>query len=48
MGTEGGFKDYHAQNNTITSLVSSRTHAQLEEEDPAVESAEVEGGSDQY
>jgi hypothetical protein len=42
---KGGFEDYRAQNSTVTSLVSSRTHAQSEEKDPAVESVEIEGGS---
>jgi hypothetical protein len=32
---------------TSTPLVSSRTHAQLEEEDPVDEGAEAEGRSDQ-
>jgi hypothetical protein len=40
-----GFEDYYAWNTTVTSLVSSRTHVQLEEKDPVVESIEVKGGS---
>jgi hypothetical protein len=43
--TEEGFKDHHARDGSHTSLVSSRTHAQLEEEDQADEDAEDEGRS---
>jgi hypothetical protein len=43
--TEEDVEDYYTWDNTNTSLVSSRTHAQPKEEDPMNESAEVEGGS---
>jgi hypothetical protein len=36
-------EDYHAQDNSSTSLVSSRPHTQPEEEDPMDEGAEDEG-----
>jgi hypothetical protein len=35
--TEGYIEDYRAQDDSSTSLVSSRPHAQPEEEDPADE-----------
>jgi hypothetical protein len=47
FGTEEGFKDHHAQHGSSTSLVSSRTHAQLEEEELADEGTEAEGRSSQ-
>jgi hypothetical protein len=43
--TEGDVKDYRAQDDTSTSLVSSRTHIQTEEEDPVDEGVEAEGRS---
>jgi hypothetical protein len=45
ISAEGGFEDYCTWNTTVTSLVSSRTHAQSEEEDLVAESVDVEGGS---
>jgi hypothetical protein len=44
--TEEGFEDYCAQDGTNTLLMSSRTHAQPEEEDPIDEGIEAKGGSD--
>jgi hypothetical protein len=38
--------DYRARDGTNTSLVSSRTHTQSEEEDPADEGIEADGRSD--
>jgi hypothetical protein len=43
LGIEANVDDYHARDDSSSSLVSSRTHAQLEEEDPMDESTEVEG-----
>jgi hypothetical protein len=43
---EGYIEDYHVQDGSSTSLVSSRPHVQPEEEDPADEGAEDEGRSD--
>jgi hypothetical protein len=43
--TEEAFEDYCTQDGSSTSLVSSRPHTQLEEEDPADEGAEDEGRS---
>jgi hypothetical protein len=43
--TEEDVEDYYVRNSTNNPLVFSRTHAQLEEEDPVDEGAEVEGGS---
>jgi hypothetical protein len=40
-------EDYRTQDGSSTSLVSSRPHAQLEEEDPVDKGAEDEGGSGQ-
>jgi hypothetical protein len=37
--------DYHARDGSSTSLVSSRPHAQLVEEDPTDEGAKDDGGS---
>jgi hypothetical protein len=45
--TEEAFEDYRAQDGSGTSLVSSRPHAQLEEEDPADEGANDEGRGSQ-
>jgi hypothetical protein len=44
---EEDLEDYHARDSTNTSLVSSRTHTQPEEEDPADEGTEAKGRSDQ-
>jgi hypothetical protein len=44
LGTEANVEDYRARDSSSSSLVSSRTHAQLGEEDPTYESAKVEGG----
>jgi hypothetical protein len=44
--TEAYVEDYHARDGFRTSLVSSRPHAQPEEEDPTNEGAEDEGRSD--
>jgi hypothetical protein len=46
INTEEGFEEYLTWDSTDSSLVSSRTHAQLEEEDPTDESTKVEGGHD--
>jgi hypothetical protein len=43
--TDGGFEDYRTRDNSSASLVSSRTHAQPEEEDPTDEDAKEEGRS---
>jgi hypothetical protein len=43
---EGDAEDYRARGSSGTSLVSSRPHAQSEEEDPMDEDAEDEGRSD--
>jgi hypothetical protein len=43
--TEEDIEDYYTRDSTNTPLLSFRTHAQPEEEDPADEGAEVEGGS---
>jgi hypothetical protein len=40
--TGEAFEDYHARDGSGISLVSSRPHAQPEEEDPVDEGAEVE------
>jgi hypothetical protein len=45
--TEEDVEDYCTRDSTSTLLVSSRTHAQLGEEDPANEGTNIEGGSDQ-
>jgi hypothetical protein len=45
ISAEGGLKDYHTRNSTDTSLVSSTTHAQPEEEDLVIKGAKAEGGS---
>jgi hypothetical protein len=42
--TEEDVEDYYTWDGTSTALVSSRTDTQPEEEDPADEGAEVEGG----
>jgi hypothetical protein len=42
---EEDFEDLHAQDGTNTSLVSSRTHSQLEEEDLADEGVKAKGRS---
>jgi hypothetical protein len=42
---EEGFQDHRAQDDNSTSLVSSRTHVQPEEEDPVDEGAKAEGRS---
>jgi hypothetical protein len=39
LGIGANIEDYHAQGSSSSSLVSSMTHAQLEEEDPMDESA---------
>jgi hypothetical protein len=39
---EGDIEDYRARDGTSTPLVSSRTHAQPEEEDPMDEGAKAE------
>jgi hypothetical protein len=44
--TKEGFEDYHTWDGTGTTLVSSRTHTQSEEEDLADEGIEVEERSD--
>jgi hypothetical protein len=44
LGIEANVEDYHARDNSSSSLESSMTHAQPEEEDPMDESAKVEGG----
>jgi hypothetical protein len=44
LGTEANVKDYCTRDNSNSSLVSSMTHAQPEEEDQMDESIEVEGG----
>jgi hypothetical protein len=45
IGTEADVEDHHALDGSNTSLVSSRTNAQPEEEDPMDEGAENEGRS---
>jgi hypothetical protein len=40
---EEGLEDHRAQDGSNTSLVSSRSHTQLKEEDPIDEGAEDEG-----
>ncbi len=45
FSTEEDFEDHHAQDGTNTSLVSSRTHAQPEEEDPVDEGTKAKGRS---
>jgi hypothetical protein len=40
---EATVKDYHTRDSSSTSLVSSRSHAQPEEEDPMVEGTEDKG-----
>jgi hypothetical protein len=44
LGTEANIEDYHAWDSSSSSLVSSRTHPQAEEEDPMDKSTEVEVG----
>jgi hypothetical protein len=44
---EGCIEDYRAWDGSTTSLVSSRPHVQLEEEDPMDEGTKDEGGSGQ-
>jgi hypothetical protein len=41
---EAKVEDYHARDSSNSSLVSSRTHASSEEEDPIDEGVEAEGG----
>jgi hypothetical protein len=41
-GIEANVEDYHTRDSSSSSLVSSRTHTQPEEEDPMDESAEDE------
>jgi hypothetical protein len=43
--TEEAFEDYRARDGSGTSLVSSRPHAQPEEQDPTDEGAKDEGRS---
>jgi hypothetical protein len=43
---EEDFEDHRARDDTNTSLVSSRTHAQPEEEDLADRGVKVKGRSD--
>jgi hypothetical protein len=45
FGTMEDIEEHHARDGTSTSLVSSRTHAQLEKVDPMDEGAEAEGSS---
>jgi hypothetical protein len=40
---EEGFEDHHTQDGSSTSLVSSRSHTQPEEEDPVNEGTKNEG-----
>jgi hypothetical protein len=44
LRTEANVEDYRTRDSSSSSLVSSRTHTQSEEEDPMDESAKVEGG----
>jgi hypothetical protein len=46
LRTEANIEDYRAWDNSRSSLVSSRTHAQPEEDDSMDESVKVEGGRD--
>jgi hypothetical protein len=45
FGTEGCIEDYRARDGSGTSLLSSRPHVQLEEEDPTDEGTKDEGRS---